>query len=379
MVKQLFFHSEENNFYPYALRFPALFTYVLFLLIFNIVGLKFFVLSPAKSAAQTAIDVSQLYSLTDQDRSQNGLKSLSVNQDLVNAAQAHGEDMFQNQYWGHYSPTGKSPWDFIVAAGYSYSYAGENLAKNFTDASSTNTAWLNSSEHRDNIMNSQYTDIGIAVVTGTLDGTQQTIVVQMFGSPSPSQAATTTTPTPQPTSAALNKVDVVGQQQGTVNSYNVTLNAPSTNTTQVQAKTGNYSTVLNKQGNSYTGVLAIPQSVQDSNTVILTTYTKKQDVQAVYAASLPLSGNKSAAQASTNWIQKLNPFAFIVNHMQMLSFTSQVNLLMILIISALVALDAFMFYKLELKDQRNANPLLHLPVLLSVLVMIIFTNKGSVL
>jgi hypothetical protein len=123
------------------------------------------------------------------EREKAGLPPLKLNPELANAAQAKAADMFQNQYWAHNSPDGTQPWYFIDQANYSYQTAGENLARNFTQADTMVQAWLNSPTHRANILDSKYTDTGIAVLQGELDGVTTTIVVQMFGQPSSAIAA----------------------------------------------------------------------------------------------------------------------------------------------------------------------------------------------
>lgn len=100
---------------------------------------------------------------------------------MSQAAAAKAKHMFLNNYWAHTAPDGTTPWDFINGAGYVYSVAGENLAKNFSNSQGVVGAWMNSSSHRENILRSQYADIGFAVVNGVLNGEETTLVVQMFG------------------------------------------------------------------------------------------------------------------------------------------------------------------------------------------------------
>jgi len=99
------------------------------------------------------------------------------------AAQRKAENMFQENYWSHYSPDGKTPWDFILGTGYRYEYAGENLAKNFLFSNGVVDAWMNSATHRDNLLKKEYTEVGYAIVNGVLNGEQTTLVVQEFGKP----------------------------------------------------------------------------------------------------------------------------------------------------------------------------------------------------
>lgn len=124
----------------------------------------------------------QLLLLTNQFRQQNGLPPLQLNQNLSEAALNKANNMFSEDYWAHDSPDGKTPWDFIKAAGYNYVYAGENLARGFTTAQSVVDAWMASPEHRANMLSPNYTNVGYAVETGKLTGEDTVLVVEMFGS-----------------------------------------------------------------------------------------------------------------------------------------------------------------------------------------------------
>ncbi len=127
------------------------------------------------------IPVSEIIRLTNLERQQSGLLPLTVNSKLTAAAQAKATNMFALNYWAHVSPTGIQPWFFISQSGYAYRYAGENLARDFSDPQSVVQAWMNSPSHKDNLLNSRYTDIGVAVMDGSLEGRDTTLVVQMFG------------------------------------------------------------------------------------------------------------------------------------------------------------------------------------------------------
>ncbi|KKR50257.1 MAG: hypothetical protein UU81_C0009G0006 [Microgenomates group bacterium GW2011_GWC1_41_8] len=131
----------------------------------------------------TNISVEDLLFYTNQERLNHGLNSLQLNTALSRAAEKKAVDMFEDNYWAHTAPDGATPWDFIVTEGYSYSYAGENLARDFSDSKGVVVAWMNSSSHRDNLLRGEYQEIGFAVVNGSLDGNETTLVVQMFGTP----------------------------------------------------------------------------------------------------------------------------------------------------------------------------------------------------
>lgn len=124
-----------------------------------------------------------LVSMTNSARAENGLGALSTNSRLEAAAYAKANDMLEKDYFAHNSPDGKTPWDFIRGAGYNYTYAGENLAIGYANASELFNAWMNSSTHRDNILNSNFREIGISVVSGDFQGVETIVVVQEFGAP----------------------------------------------------------------------------------------------------------------------------------------------------------------------------------------------------
>jgi hypothetical protein len=127
------------------------------------------------------ISPAEIIRLTNEDRQAQGLAPVKLDSQLTAAALQKASDMFARNYWAHVSPTGTQPWFFITQAGYTYRYAGENLARDFSDPQSVVQAWMNSPSHRENLLNSRYEDIGVAVVDGNLEGRETTLVVQMFG------------------------------------------------------------------------------------------------------------------------------------------------------------------------------------------------------
>lgn len=131
----------------------------------------------------SSITTSQAVEQTNQRRLTEGLPPLKQNSVLSQAAAAKAAHMFENGYWAHIAPDGTTPWQFIVDSGYRYSVAGENLARDFSNTEAMVQAWMDSETHRENIMNPDYLEIGIAVVDGQLEGTDTTLVVQMFGAP----------------------------------------------------------------------------------------------------------------------------------------------------------------------------------------------------
>lgn len=171
----------SNNHRAKALHPKAFFYYIVF---FVVVQLSFNVIHfvrPDILGFATNITIDNLLKLTNEERQRNGLSTLTLNPELSLAAEKKAEDMLSEDYWAHNSPSGKTPWDFIVSSGYQYLYAGENLAKDFSDSNGVVTAWMNSPSHKENILRGEYRDIGFAVVNGTLNGHETTLVVQIFG------------------------------------------------------------------------------------------------------------------------------------------------------------------------------------------------------
>ena len=124
-----------------------------------------------------------LVSLTNSDRVGAHEKPLQENQLLKKAAQMKADDMAARGYFSHVSPDGVTPWKWIQKTGYNYTYAGENLAVDFSDTGDIDRAWMASTAHRANMLNRNFTEIGIGIATGTYDGQPSVYVVQMFGTP----------------------------------------------------------------------------------------------------------------------------------------------------------------------------------------------------
>jgi len=132
--------------------------------------------SQSTSSGNTASDEQLAFSLLNADRAANGLPALKWNTSLTRLAENYAQDMINRGYFSHYNPEGQSPFDRMKAAGISYSTAGENLAIN-TSVRGAETAFMNSSGHRANILNPNYTEVGIGV---RYSANGQVYVVQEF-------------------------------------------------------------------------------------------------------------------------------------------------------------------------------------------------------
>lgn len=176
-MRKLFIPNRGNDFKPLLLRKSALVVYTVLLLFVNTFG----GLVGIPKVMASSITPSNIIELTNRERQAYGLNTLNTNGLLAAAAQAKANNMFTEQYWDHFGPNGETPWKFITEAGYSYVYAGENLAKGFKTAEGVHDAWMASPTHKANLVSPTYQDIGVAVVSGTLLGKETVLVVQMFG------------------------------------------------------------------------------------------------------------------------------------------------------------------------------------------------------
>lgn len=102
--------------------------------------------------------------LVNEIRQQNGLRPLTANWELSRVARYKSQDMVDNRYFSHTSPTYGTPFQMIKAFGLSYKNAGENIAYGYATPKAVVDGWMNSSGHRANILNASYTQIGVGYV-----------------------------------------------------------------------------------------------------------------------------------------------------------------------------------------------------------------------
>lgn len=137
----------------------------------------------------SAVLPSVLVDLANEDRAEAGLDKLTPNETLKQAAQMKANHMAELGYFAHDAPDGTTPWEWFAEAGYEYVTAGENLAINFSDSKDVEEAWMDSPLHRENILEEDFTEIGIATAKGEYEGEETVFVVQMFGRPSAEELA----------------------------------------------------------------------------------------------------------------------------------------------------------------------------------------------
>ena len=102
--------------------------------------------------------------LVNTERSKNGLSPLTANWELSRVARYKSQDMADNGYFSHTSPTYGTPFQMMKSFGLSFRTAGENIAYGQRTPQAVVNAWMNSSGHRANILSSSYTQIGVGYV-----------------------------------------------------------------------------------------------------------------------------------------------------------------------------------------------------------------------
>jgi uncharacterized protein YkwD len=177
-----FIPHSRNDYHPHLLGHRVMGLFAMLLMVAKGASIALLTLSPALPAESSAITQATVVSLTNQSRQEAGLPALLVNAKLNQAAETKAAALLECQCFSHNIGT-KTPWDFIKAAGYQYIMAGENLAVNFIEAEDEHQAWMNSPGHRANILNTNFKEIGIGIISGAYQGGTSTMVVQLFGNP----------------------------------------------------------------------------------------------------------------------------------------------------------------------------------------------------
>lgn len=189
LLKKYFVPHPENDHRPHFLRPKVLGLLVLGILAAEGIFLLYHADKLPRSGYLAEIFSTVLVKQTNEERVDNNLSTLRTSALLTKAAQLKANDMAEKGYFSHNTPDGKDSWYWFTLAGYAYAYAGENLAVNFTDSSDVTRAWMQSPDHRANIVNGNFQEVGIATAEGTYKGKSTTFVVQLFGTPASLAAA----------------------------------------------------------------------------------------------------------------------------------------------------------------------------------------------
>lgn len=181
-LQDTFIPHERNGYRPHVLHHAALRVYAMTAVLVKVFAILIVSTYPAPSSTSN-VTPTALIQLTNSERTRAGLRQLTANALLTKGAQGKAQDMTTKGYFAHTSPAKVTPWYWFQRAGYQYSYAGENLAKDFVTAEEMVAGWMASPSHRKNILNSRFKETGVAVAEGEIDGFTSLVSVQFFGEP----------------------------------------------------------------------------------------------------------------------------------------------------------------------------------------------------
>lgn len=208
-LKHFFIPNEGNDHQPHSLRTRTINSFLALVIFVEIIALSgFFPLIEKQLDYFAAVLPSVLVDEANLSRFEIALTQLSISEELTEAAQLKANDMANRGYFSHNTPEGLEPWIFLTSVGYKYTAAGENLAVNFSDSHDAHNAWMNSPGHRANILQNQFTEVGIATARGEYKGRSTVFVVQFFGRPQEKQFALT----PE-TNEAVGNGNITGELQ----------------------------------------------------------------------------------------------------------------------------------------------------------------------
>jgi len=185
-LKKYFIPNEENDYQPYVLRAQSMVRILSVILFLEIIFLVQILFVFPNTNYFASILPSVVVDLTNREREDVQENALTTNVLLEKAANMKAEDMAARGYFSHESPEGDAPWDWIKKTGYQFGYAGENLAINFFDSKDVVNAWMNSTSHKENILDKHFIEIGIGTARGIYKGREALFVVQFFATPSTS-------------------------------------------------------------------------------------------------------------------------------------------------------------------------------------------------
>lgn len=184
-LEKYFIPTGKNDFKPQILEKKSVLFFLVLIFALEILFLLYTSLILPQTSFLAQVFPKVLADFTNEVRAENTVSPLKINLLLERAAQEKAEDMAKRSYFSHVSPDGKSPWYWFNKAGYNYTFAGENLAIHFFDSQDLIKAWMESPSHRSNILNKNFTEIGIGIAQGQFAGKETVYIVQFFGKPFP--------------------------------------------------------------------------------------------------------------------------------------------------------------------------------------------------
>jgi uncharacterized protein YkwD len=117
------------------------------------------------------------------ERGKARVRPLLLEPRLTSAAQHHAQDMLARGYFAHASPEGKTVRERAQTAGYRWHAVGENIAEGQLSVDQVVRAWMESPEHRRNILDRDFIHMGLGLALGETPKGFRVVWVQTFGHP----------------------------------------------------------------------------------------------------------------------------------------------------------------------------------------------------
>ncbi len=191
-MKDFFIPHAGNNYHPHALHPRRLIFHAVAAIAVKLVVVMFVASYPLLAWMTPDIAAGEgrkIIALTNELRSSLSLKALVESPKLNAAAAKKVEDMFINQYFAHVSPRGLDLEHFLALVGYrDYAVVGENLAMGYANAEEAMAAWKKSPTHYANIIDENYSQIGVGLAGGTYSDTDTVFMAQYFALPNTVEA-----------------------------------------------------------------------------------------------------------------------------------------------------------------------------------------------
>jgi len=191
-LKDFFTPHAGNDYRPLALHPQRLFFYSLSAVLIKFLVVVFVLGFPIMAWLSPDVLYEQgrkIIALTNDLRQQLGVTVLAESPILDQAAYDKVQDMLLNQYFAHTGPDSRSLVDWLKTAGYNYLVAGENLAMGYSSPEEMTAAWEKSPTHYANLIDPDFSEIGVGLVSGSYNNLETILAAQFFGRPKTALAA----------------------------------------------------------------------------------------------------------------------------------------------------------------------------------------------
>ncbi|MDD5071620.1 MAG: CAP domain-containing protein, partial [Patescibacteria group bacterium] len=209
-LKDLFIPHAGNDYKPQALAPRRIFFHAVSAVLIKVLVIGFVLIIPISAWLTPDVLLEQaqkIIELTNRIRQNFGVQPLVESDLLTRAAYNKAEDMLLNQYFAHIGPDKKTVKDWLSGVNYKYAMAGENLAMGFSGAEEVVNGWTKSQTHYANMIDPDFSEIGVGLASGFYGDYDTTLVAQFFGSSQPAVSAAAIAEKEEKPAITLNQED----------------------------------------------------------------------------------------------------------------------------------------------------------------------------